>query len=704
MTTAILAAPLAAAATDLPPAGRSLFDELTRVQAGADETQRVPYPFEALLRMLESRAGTDALGRPGLAAVLIPLGRSLQRNASSERPFDHPRVVAAVTGEVRESAGAPLLKDRLFLGFQDEAGVLEVISYNETAGRFEFQVVKNYRAGREPQVFYANRTVCTACHHNAAPIFSRPSWDETNANPAVARALAARAPSFHGVAVARGVDVPNAIDDAVARANRFAIAQAVWRDGCARVRQGSDPVDCRRAALAVALRSRLSAGGEVDLGSGRAQNALVRPLGAAWRDTWPAGLVEPDPSIPNRDPFFGDAQRIERSDEAPWGRDEITPGTDPLALRAPLAIWHGDADGIEQFARALASMLAVSDIAALDRRLAQAPAEGPAERIALDCLPAALARPAVELRCSGSTEAGAAATLEAALRLEGTRLYATIARLQVGKLAARRVVLAPAPIVRKGAASEARLTVAARGASARLADGRSLAALEVAWTPAADAMAYRVHLELDEAFAALDRALDAIADATRAGRSDALSDLPFRRTALVRALFAHLRIDPLPADCCGAAGALPAARLEHGASRRTEDLPAALRPFHQHCGACHAAPDASPPGFLHGDAAQVEASLARCAPRIAYRLDMWRTAPARRAKVPMPPPSFAASWEHAPPAGDLALMRSTIARLLAAAGPASPDRAYERLPACRAEGTNGRPRARAVTPMQGAAR
>jgi hypothetical protein len=65
---------------------------------------------------------------------------------------------------------------------------------------------------------------------------------------------------------------------------------------------------------------------------------------------------------------------------------------------------------------------------------------------------------------------------------------------------------------------------------------------------------------------------------------------------------------------------------------------------------------------------------------------MWRVAPGSRNKVTMPPPSFAAAWEHAPPTEDLALMRSHIARLQQSAGAkAEPERAYERLPACRVD-------------------
>ena len=679
----LLAADFASAATDLPPVGRSLFDQLTIVETGGKSEQRIPYPFAALLRALESRAGTDSLGRPGVAAVLIPLGRSLQRNASLQNPFEHPRVVAAITGEMRQAVPrhAPHLKDRLFLGFQDDAGVIEVISYNEAAGRFEFQVVKDYRAGREPQVFYANRTVCTACHHNAAPIFSRPSWDETNANPSVARALSARAQAFHGVRVARGVDVPNAIDDAVARANRISLVQLLWRDGCARTTHGSGPAGCRGAALAAALKLRLSASGEVDLDSPRARTELLQPLAGAWKAQWPTGLVEPDPSIANRDPFFGGAQRIDQPQQLPWAADEIGPAIDPLALRPPAALWHGDVRGTEHFIRSLAEMLAAADIDALATWLQRLPDRSIVrDRVGLQCKSAAGA-PQRQLRCTAKDGAGAA-LLEGTLRFEGVHAVGTVARLRIGPHSLREIALRPAAIERRGAQRRARLQVAASGAAARLADGRALEALELEWGDAPDTASYRGELVLKDEFSVLQRGLTAIAEDTRANRSDVFAALPFRRASTLRTLFAHLGIEGAP-TCCEAPPTLPAPRIEREERFEERPGPTALRLFYRHCGACHAAPDPSPPGFLHGDPASVAASLARCAPRIDYRLAMWRLAPGSRSKVTMPPPSFAASWEHAPPSDDVALMRSYVAGLHRSVVPAVPDGAYESLPACR---------------------
>jgi hypothetical protein len=406
----LLCTSAALCASDLPPSGRSLFDHLTTRTIEGRSVQRIPYPFPALLQEIRRHAGTDALGREGMAAVLIPLGRSLQRNASAGDYFQHPRVVVAVTGEARTGVVPRLLlKDRLFLGFQDEAGVIEVISYNEHAGRFEFQVVTDYRPGATPRVAYARRAVCSACHHAAAPIFSRPGWDETNANPAVAQALSAHAPTFHGVAVKRGVDVPNAIDDAVARANRIAIAQTLWQRGCDAVRAPADAVGCRQRLLTAVLERRL--GRTVDAGA--ATEVALDALAAAWTALWPQGIAEPDPNIPNRDPFFGQAQQFAVAKAtAPWGAEEIVPALDPMSSRAPIAAWRADARGMDALLYTLGTFLARADVQAIEHALARKAKHSLAEAVAAtaadsragrsDALASAPFRRAVVLRALSS--------------------------------------------------------------------------------------------------------------------------------------------------------------------------------------------------------------------------------------------------------------------------------------------------------------
>ena len=159
--------------TNLPAIGRSLFDEILVGESARD--LHVPFPFPKLLAELNARAGCAADDEPCYRAVLIPLGRSLQRTAAAPEFFRYPRMVIAFNGESKRSHKNvfPLLKDRLYLGYQEKVNIIEVISYNEEAGRFEFQLVKNYRDNAKPQVFYANRSVCASCHQNQAPIFSR---------------------------------------------------------------------------------------------------------------------------------------------------------------------------------------------------------------------------------------------------------------------------------------------------------------------------------------------------------------------------------------------------------------------------------------------------------------------------------------------------------------------------------------------------
>lgn len=143
-------------------------------------------------------------------------------------------MVAAADGANRP--GFAPLRDRLFLGFQEIGEVVEVISYNDAAGRFEFQIVRDYAAGKTPQVSYARRGLCLACHQNAAPIFARPLWDETSANPAIAARLKETGRDFYGLKIT-GTDIAYLIDAATDRASLFAVWQTLWREAAVRTKK-----------------------------------------------------------------------------------------------------------------------------------------------------------------------------------------------------------------------------------------------------------------------------------------------------------------------------------------------------------------------------------------------------------------------------------------------------------------------------------
>jgi len=323
----------------LPPTGRSLFDFIA--------ADGIPFPFEALVRKIEMRAGC----KPGgcVTPVLIPLGRSLQRMAAAPDFFAYPRAVVAMTGE---GTGPMFARDRLYLAYQERMNLIEVISYNEEAARFEFQLVREYGEDTSPNVVYANRNVCIACHQNHSPIFPRPVWDETNANPRIAEKLSQSGKLFYGIPVNRGIDIPSLIDDATDRANFISVTQVVWGEACDQ--------DCRVLAITAALRYRLSGGrffGLADL-----QETLVRRFSARW----PNGLAIPNPNIPNRDPLS-----FVINTEAPTS-PHITAVFEPLAPRAPLEVWTA-ADPLltRRFVVGLADLVAEKDIHDVNALLAR---------------------------------------------------------------------------------------------------------------------------------------------------------------------------------------------------------------------------------------------------------------------------------------------------------------------------------------------
>jgi hypothetical protein len=80
-------------------------------------------------------------------------------------------------------------------------------------------------------------------------------------------------------------------------------------------------------------------------------------------------------------------------------------------------------------------------------------------------------------------------------------------------------------------------------------------------------------------------------------------------------------------------------------------------------------------------------NIARCAPRIRFRLAMWQLPAGSRAKTPMPPPVFVPAWEHAAPRADIERMIDYAIRSMPATAAGSvPDRGYEALPQCREPG------------------
>lgn len=634
---------------NLPPVGRSQFDRLFATVRKGKVDYALPFPFAALLARLDTQLNRDpASPLPPAKRVLIPLGRSLQRTAAAPDYFTFPRVVVAADSPPA-SPSAPLLKDRLYIGYQEKSAVLEVISYNEAAGRFEFQLVKNYRAGATPQVVYANRTLCFACHQNGAPIFSRALWDETNANPQVAALLAASGKNFYGIPPERGVDVPYAIDIAVKRANSFALTQRLWQEGCG----GADlpALRCRAGLFAAALRHAIADGRKGTTDAAFA-NGVAAPLRAEASRRWPGGLAVGSPGIANRNPLQGlvawpdDAERRAAYAHVP-ARFE------PLAPRPAQEIWRAAAaDAIDRLLGGLAEFVAASDRRRLEAILAARPApndrqrapcrfETAASRWSVRCQPAA-GEPGPQLAATLATRQGRGPggrlerlTLPGSGTLSGVTLNA----------------VAPGPGERIALAPDAR-------ALPRGADGNPLAriAFQIA---ASDPGKGWVVVEWRQEFSAVEQAVAALVEGPDGPAL--FGPRAFPREALFAALFASLGAANVPGvpPCCQTADRLPPPRLEVPAmapgAGAANPLASPLADFYPYCAACHRTAETFPPNFLQGNPVQVAAALRQCAPRLYVRLAMADLAPEHRDKTPMPPesllPAFGsdiAGWRASP--------------------------------------------------------
>jgi len=577
---------------DLPGAGASLFDLVT---ADAQGRRQVPFPFERLLARIEAAAGCSERA-PCTQTVLIPLGRSLQRVAASPDFFAHPRVVTAVVGSGR---GPFMLRDRLYLGYQDKSDVIEVIGYNEAQARFEFQLVKNYRNGAAPEVVYAARTMCVTCHQNHAPIFSRQVWLETNANPLIAARLAQQHATFHGVPARTTTNTANAIDDATDRANRIALVQRLWRDGCGDDTSGDQ---CRRYASLAALQYGLTGGRTYDRRSAAFQSNVVETLARNAASRWPVGIAVPNPDIPNRDPLAFEQQ------VSGIGLAHIPARFEPLLPRAPLEVLEPDGRGLaDELVKGLTQFWSSDDFEALDGAITRGntTAKG-AREVEVPCAVEADAD-RLKFACGkelAGTAQGVQGTLES-LAIDGAE---PIRHLQIAN--ARRVNSAAAKI--------ASFSLLDAKRTARLPDGNAVQKIVLKWTPgrAPKEQQGTATITVRNDFAEV---FDRVAAFTGPIRS-----------AWIGQLTARLRGES-PSQ---SSPTLPAARADLLASQPPVE---AAMPFEAECGSCHHTPERAPPNFLTGDARQVARALTSCAPRIFVRLAMRDVPPDQRDKTPMPP-------------------------------------------------------------------
>jgi hypothetical protein len=534
----------AAPGPDEPPVGRSLFDDVLAPANDASGTRAVtvPFPFEKLTALIASRLGPAE--DPPLAQVLIPIGRSLQRDANVPDFFASPRVVAAVHRDTGASGeGVLFLKDRLFLGYQARAAIIEIISYNDEAGRFEFQIVRDYREGVTPRVEYAERRVCLTCHQGHGPIFPQPLWDETNANQAIRTALREHASQFFGVPVDQGIDTPQFIDDATGRANLFSAYQLFWREGC------GDSGECRASALVSMLQYRLSGLHHAVGAASQDANRFAEALSKHWARAWPGGLKVANPGIPNRTPLETFRRAGERSGVAAalnTGTAEFAkqvqstltnPIFEPRTPRAPLEIWtaaDADHEFYQKTIAGLASFFSIADIRTIDDALYASRDQSESTEYLAACEARVVAESAgriLLLNCQGERMA---LTLWSAWPLRpGSIQVERLAIDDAAPLTNLRAAIVSRRVLGDRESFRLQAKEQSAGLHARLASGNLIGDIEISWViPGAqvgESFAGQAKLTV---FQDLARLRAAAAEMAAAG-SDALSPKPLRRVALV---------------------------------------------------------------------------------------------------------------------------------------------------------------------------
>ena len=165
---------------------------------------------------------------------------------------------------------------------------------------------------------------------------------------------------------------------------------------------------------------------------------------------------------------------------------------------------------------------------------------------------------------------------------------------------------------------------------ARRENGNAIRSLSLSWKSRVRKMSVfsgSAKATVVDDFTAVANAIEKMVDKTISGKSDVFTGKPFRRAAIMKALFERLDMSALK-WCCVEDPGLPEPQLAPGlvpeepAFMKQKDH--ILKSFGKYCAKCHFGLETFPPNFLYGEPQHVKANLNRCAERIFFRLEMWR--------------------------------------------------------------------------------
>lgn len=535
--------------------GMSLFDKLFLNNNELRQSYNIPHPFSKLVDSLESRLGVSVNNDANqVRLALIPLGRCINRYAASPDYFRYPRVVLAIDSEhVGHSVTDYLpLKDRLFLGYRENPGIMEVISYNTEAGRFDFQIVTGYSQDSIPIVRNAARDSCTSCHQNEGPIFPQSPYRETDKNPELLRKILAA----QGVATEKVTtqtrNEASSVDSSVNRANMFSLSQTVWTEGCrstSRFRESR----CRAGLFETILRARLADIYRIQTPTALTANFLIPVAEENVRDRWPSGITLHNSDIPTQSP-------LSLGEKAHLASAELL-----KVPRKKTIAWRPD--DLYRIVQGLGDFIPKASIRRLDQTLHQAAVStrSSGENIEEGCRLKMSDRANWQSRKSGLTgelsincswpksDLSPEISLFADIRIVNgvVRGYPHSGMAMGGDDFILSLAHGGGQVVRKNE----KFTIAfdlydsENYLHARMPDGRIIERIVLQWDRAKLTQSYRKHdgtfngkgtLTLLENLGALDDAITTLVDLQDQGRTDVFSDKPFDAGKAMQAVFSAL--------------------------------------------------------------------------------------------------------------------------------------------------------------------
>ena len=622
---------------DRPAQGRSVFDALFRKNHQGQWHYDVPYPFSRVLERLDLAVGIQSTNQESpLKAVLIPFSRCLNRDIANPHQFSSPRMVIAVDTEptaVPEPSPV-FIKNRLFLGYQPTANALEIISYNESAGRFEFQVVSDYTNDGKPKVEYAPRTLCMSCHQNGGPVFPRAPWGETSSNPDISKQLIE-----HGAGGMDRLIYPTGnFDRATDQARMFSALQTLWGPMCeGKTRSAS--IRCRAGLLTLILEKHFFRITKAFTDSELVSNYFLPIAGVGFIENWPNGLLIQTADIPDRRPLHLDPPTT------------VVPRSDPLNVRAIRLFLPFEE--ITRLIEGLASFMPSIDMKALDDALYADNSISGGLRwrfrgtCEIDKQEHLQDEALIDIECQVSDRSfGRLFNLLGDLSIEGQEIAARepLNRWLVGDgMFFNNIYHGGSPIAIDE--DHWKIELAFHSGDDRshvwLPDGAAVESVVIRWprepgakspVPTSKNLAGEAVMTLRPGYERVEASINRMIERAEAGNLGVFDDNVFRGGRIIQAILKEMAVDSTP-WCCDDWSAMPPLAVSEPSIATRDDQ----RGFNHYCASCHALSNPSPTNFLSGTPQEVDTKLGECAEKIYYRLSMWSVEKNERDKTPMPP-------------------------------------------------------------------